>query len=173
MERLHIGGEQPKDGWKILNIQPGSDVDFVGSLQDLSAFADGSWDEIYASHVLEHIPMAAILPALQGVFRILKPGGKLMISVPDLETLCRLFLHPQLDKIGRLHVMRMIFGAQADAHDFHYVGLNLELLSEFLTGAGFTGIERVSSFGLFDDMSDFAPLGNVPISLNVAAYKAS
>ena len=173
MERLHIGGEQPRDGWAILNIQPGSDVDIVGNVRDLTSLADASWDEIYASHILEHIPMDGILPALQDIFRILKPGGKLMVSVPDLETLCRLFLRPELDKVGRFHVMRMIFGAQSDPHDFHYIGLNFEFLSEFLAGAGFSGIERVPSFGLFDDMSDFAPLGNVAISLNVVAYKAA
>ena len=27
--RLHIGGETAKDGWKILNIQPGAHVDFA------------------------------------------------------------------------------------------------------------------------------------------------
>lgn len=29
--RLNIGGEVARDGWKILNIQPGPHVDFVGN----------------------------------------------------------------------------------------------------------------------------------------------
>ena len=171
MERLHIGGEQPRDGWKILNIQPGRGVEFVGNIRDLTGFADHSWDEIYASHVLEHIPMEGMVPALQGIFRILRPGGKLMLSVPDLETLCSLFVHPQLGKLERFHIMKMIYGGQCDAHDFHYIGLNFEFLSDYLVAVGFSEIERVPSFGLFDDTSDFAPYG-IPISLNVVAYKA-
>ena len=37
MLRLHVGGKEKKDGWKILNIQPGPDVDYVGSCTDLKA----------------------------------------------------------------------------------------------------------------------------------------
>mgnify|MGYP006120551271 CR=1 FL=1 len=54
--KLHIGGKIIKDGWKILNIQKNEGVDFVGDISDLSQFNDESIDEIYASHVFEHIP---------------------------------------------------------------------------------------------------------------------
>jgi len=49
--KLHIGGEQKKDGWKILNIQKKNNVDFIGNITDLSQFEDSSIEEIYASHV--------------------------------------------------------------------------------------------------------------------------
>ena len=52
--KLHIGGKEVKEGWKILNIIKNDGVDFVGSISDLSQFADNSIEEIYASHVLEH-----------------------------------------------------------------------------------------------------------------------
>ena len=88
--RLHIGGTQVQEGWKILNVRPGNGVDFVGDIQDLSRFADASVDEIYASHVLEHVSQAAVLATLKGLYRILKPDSRLMISAPDLETLCKI-----------------------------------------------------------------------------------
>ena len=168
--RLHLGGSEVKPGWKILNILAGEGVDYVGDIQDLSRFADGACDEIYASHVLEHVPIARPLPTLKGFHRILKPGGRALISVPDLEILCQLFSSPELDARARLHVMKMMFGAQTDAHDFHYIGLTLEFLGELLQSAGFSRFETVESFGLFNDGSDFAPYGG-PISLNVIAYK--
>lgn len=111
MSRLHIGGREAKAGWKVLNIQPGDCVDYVGDIQDLSQFVDDSWDEIYASHVLEHVSQVRVLPTLKGLHRILKPGGKIMLSVPDLEILCRLFIHPQMQKPARFHVMTMMFGS--------------------------------------------------------------
>ena len=50
--KLHIGGTSAKDGWKILNILPGPSVDILGTCTDLSMFADGTVDVVYASHVL-------------------------------------------------------------------------------------------------------------------------
>lgn len=170
MLRLHIGGREAKAGWQILNIQPGNGVDYVGDIQDLSQFAAKSCDEIYASHVLEHVSIARVLPTLQGFYRILKPGGRVMISVPDLEKLCKMFIHPEMQKPARFHVMTMMFGGQVDTADFHQVGLSFEFLRDFLAEAGFSRIERVEAFGIFDDGSNFAPYG-VPISLNVVAYK--
>ena len=53
--KLHIGGKQKKEGWKILNIQSKDGADFIGDITDLSQFEDNSIDEIYASHVVEHV----------------------------------------------------------------------------------------------------------------------
>jgi len=169
--RLHIGGRQSKPGWTILNIQSGPGVDVVGSCTDLGAFADGSVDEIYASHVYEHLGLRQELPkALSEASRVLKSGCLLRVSVPDIEILCRLFLHPQLSTRDRLHVIMHMFGAQEDAHDFHRVGLSMDILGEYLRGSGFTDIRRVEDFGLFDDFSTFRRFG-VPISLNLEATR--
>lgn len=171
IRRLHIGGKEVRAGWKLLNIQPGHGVDYVGDIKDLSQFQDGMFDMIYGSHVLEHIPQFQMVQTLSGLNRILSPSGKLLISVPDLETLCRLFLNPDLDKAARFHVMRMMFGGQTDPFDFHYVGLNAEILMDYLGAANFKFCKQVEDFGLFNDTSSFRPYG-VPISLNLIAYKS-
>ena len=169
--RLHIGGEQAKPGWTIFNVQDGPAVDAVGDCRDLGRFGDGSVAEIYASHVFEHLGYLDDLPkALAECHRVLEPGGQLRISVPDFETLCRLFLHPQLSKEQRFAVMRIAFGGQTDPHDFHMVGLTLEFLQDYLTVAGFKTVERVDGHGLFEDSSTL-DVGGVPISLNVVAVK--
>ena len=66
--------------------------------------------------------------------------------------------------------MRMMFGGQIDDFDFHYFGWNFQFMKDYLHTAGFKKIERVKSFSLFKDTSDYAPYG-FPISLNVIAYK--
>jgi predicted SAM-dependent methyltransferase len=169
--RLHIGGKEPKPGWLILNAQPGPHVDVVGVVQDLSGFADESVAEVYASHVLEHLGYHEELPrALAGIHRVLKVGGTFHISVPDLETLCWMFLNDKVTPEGRFFLMRMMFGGQVDAFDYHKVGLTLEILSGFLRKAGFTEFERVEEHGLFDDTSSMQ-VGGKYISLNIRAVK--
>ena len=64
LNRLHIGGKQVKDGWKILNIQPGESVDYVGDIRDLRQFPDGMFDVVYGSHVLEHISQTEMVSTL-------------------------------------------------------------------------------------------------------------
>lgn len=170
-QRLHIGGDQAMEGWKILNIQPGQDVDFVGDAADLSQFDDETFDEIYASHVIEHLGYQHELPAaLKGVHRILKPGGVFRMSVPDLETLCKLFLHDGIDINGKFQIMRAMFGGQMDDHDFHKVGLTREFAQQYLGKAGFKTLRRVREFGIFDDASSLK-VGGVLISLNLEAVK--
>jgi predicted SAM-dependent methyltransferase len=165
---LHIGGQERKDGWQILNVQPGPHVDFVGDLRDLSQFADASIENVYASHVLEHVTQAQVLPVLAGVRRTLVPNGKFMISVPDLDVLCHLFISPWASPEMKWHAMRMMFGGQIDAHDFHFIGFNEQSLRDLLLKAGFSQVLRVPSLGIFQDTSEFKPYG-FPISLNLIA----
>tara|TARA_B100000963_G_scaffold340232_1_gene338690 strand:+ start:409 stop:921 length:513 start_codon:yes stop_codon:yes gene_type:complete len=169
--KLHIGGKQQKDGWKILNIQSKDGADFIGDITDLSQFKDNSVDEIYASHVVEHVNQKQINSTLKGIHRILKENGKFYISVPDMDILCHMFMAKEVDIKVKFHVMRMMFGGQTDKYDYHYFGWNYEFLKEFIRTAGFKSMKRVESFGLFDDTSNYAPYNNIKISLNVIAIK--
>ena len=168
--KLNIGGESKKEGWKILNIQKKPDIDFIGNINNLDQFDDESCEEIYASHIIEHVDQKTVLNTLKGINRILKKNGKFYISVPDMDSLCHFFISPLANKKIKFHVMRMIFGGQVDEYDYHYFGWNYEFLNDYLTQAKFSEIKRIQSFGLFDDTSDFKPYG-FPISLNVIATK--
>ncbi len=170
--RLNIGGTSPLAGWKILNVQPGPDVDFVGDCKNLEQFADESCHEIYASHVLEHLSyVGELVNTLKAFHRILAPGGTCKISVPDFELLCRMFTHPSLNGEQRFFVMNMIFGGQQDPWDFHKVGLSWEFLSSYLQQAGFGCWKRVREFGLFENDCSTIKYGGQIISLNVEATK--
>jgi predicted SAM-dependent methyltransferase len=170
--RLHIGGAQARAGWEVLDVRPAPHVDHVGNALDLSRFADGTFAEVYASHVLEHFDYVEELSrVLAEWFRVLAPGGVLRLSVPDLDILAHLVLQRHaLDVNQRFQVMRMIFGGHTHEHDHHRVGLNQDFMSAFLDRAGFVNLQRVSRHGLFADTSDTVVLGT-PISLNLNAYK--
>ena len=169
--KLHIGGQEKREGWSILDALPGPIVDYVGNCNDLSFLPDESCSEVYASHVLEHLAYNGEIQAtLKGIHRVLKPGGRFRASVPDLEVLCKLFLHPNNTSEGRFHIMRMMFGGRTTAFDIHYVGLSFEFLGSYLDEAGFRDIMRVPEFGVFKDTSTLK-FGDAPISLNVEAFK--
>ena len=169
--RLHIGGTQPHPDWKILNVQAGPHVDYLGSCTDLSMFAEGSIAEIYASHVLEHLGYHLELPrALAEMRRVLAPGGMLRISVPDLDVLATLLIDPASTLQERFHVMRIAFGGQMDPHDFHRTGLNFGFLVDFLRKAGFEDMHKVECFGLFDDTSNLRFRDRL-VSLNIQTRK--
>jgi len=168
--KLHLGGELVRPGWTIVNAQPASGVDVVATITDLSAIADAAAEAIYASHVYEHLSNREVGVALREAWRVLSPGGAIMIAVPDLEVLTKMLTHPALTIQDRWHVQRMIYGGQIDAYDFHKSGFTFDLLSAVLVEAGFVGVERVADFGLFPDTSR-AQFAGVPISLNVRATK--
>lgn len=169
--KLHIGGTEPKSGWKILNIQAGPHVDYVGSCTDLSAFEDNSVAEIYASHVFEHLSHRdELMGVLAECHRILEPSGQLKISVPDMATLSRLFISESVSVEQRYELMLMMFGGHEDEHDVHKVGCWEEFLALYLMNVGFKEPERVAEFGLFDDYSSFRVADEL-ISLNMVATK--
>jgi SAM-dependent methyltransferase len=56
-------------------------VDVVDDAHTLAKFEDGSLDFVLANHVIEH--MANPLLALSSWARVLKPGGRLFLAVPE------------------------------------------------------------------------------------------
>ena len=160
------------EGWEVFDANPGPSVDHVGNAADLGRFSDDTFDQLYASHVLEHFDyLNELVNVLKEWRRVLKPGGLLHVSVPDLDVLSRLFADRQsLTMKDRFLVMRMIFGGHVDKHDYHLVGLNEEFLVDVLRIAGFTEARRVKGFGLFQDTSNMV-FKDVLISVNVICEK--
>jgi len=192
VRRLHIGGKVKIEGWEVLNVNPAPYVDHVCNANDLSRFADNTFAEIYASHIVEHLDYMGKpndVPARQGQWafgqpvpselentlmewnRVLVPGGKLFIGVPDLDVLAKMIIDKnRLTVEERFFVMRMIFGGHRDQYDYHVVGLNKDFLTKYLKASGYVNITKVQGFGLFNDTSASLFKG-VSISLNMIAEK--
>ena len=60
-------------------------------------FSDETFDVVYHSHLLEHLPREFALPFSRECYRVLKRGGIIRVAVPDLERIARLYLQT-LDK---------------------------------------------------------------------------
>jgi predicted SAM-dependent methyltransferase len=168
---VHIGGEEHPAGWLKLEATATPGASLAGSCSDLSRLKDNSCAVVYLLHVLEHLGYNDELPAaLAELKRVLVPGGLLLISVPDMAALSRLFVGPAAGFNEKFLIMRMLFGGRSSAADVKCTGFDFDLLSYFLLRAGFGSITRVPGFGFFDDISERTFL-EAPISLNVAARK--
>ena len=53
--------------------------------QEPFPFKENTYDLVFASHVLEHVPWYRTDAALREARRVLKPGGHLQVFVPDFK----------------------------------------------------------------------------------------
>ena len=60
-------------------------VTVVGPCTDLSHFANGSFDVVFASHLLEHLDREAVATTLGEVRRVLRPRGRLIVVQPNFR----------------------------------------------------------------------------------------
>ena len=94
---LEIGpGNKRIEGFETLDIVPKSSVDYVCDCAKRLPFENGSFDIVYSSHVLEHIPWYRVEKVLREWVRILKPGGYLELWVPDALKICKAFVDAEI-----------------------------------------------------------------------------
>jgi len=93
--KLHIGAGGcllgPR-GWLDTDIEPR----WPDKIVQLNAtkpmgFEDNTFDYVFTEHVIEHMPYESGVAMLKEINRVLKPGGKLRISCPDLRFLIALY----------------------------------------------------------------------------------
>ena len=107
---------------------------------------ENSVDEILGSHVFEHISPFKVTTVLANCFHVLKPGGKLALEMPDIETLCARF--ENADWGTRYGILNAIYGSvntttiggQDNITSPHLFGWWPESLLDHLSSAGFTEI---------------------------------
>lgn len=94
-------------------------------------FPDNSVTDIWASHILEHLPPPRVQPVLKEWLRVLIPGGTARICIPDLDDACRAWLE------RRPSAQSMIFGMYEGKGQTHYLGWGALELRDELAVAGF------------------------------------
>ena len=71
---------------EFINIAMQNDISYANASKHLP-HADGTVDVIYSSHMIEHLDKNEADAFLKEAFRVLRPGGILRISTPDLKKL--------------------------------------------------------------------------------------
>ena len=94
--RLEIGpGEGRIEGFETLNVLGNPNVDYVCDATGRLPFDDESFELVYASHILEHVPWYQAEIVLREWVRIIQPAGRLEIWVPDGLKIARAFVEAE------------------------------------------------------------------------------
>jgi hypothetical protein len=105
---LHIGcGPKRKsdttrgfasDAWSEIRFDINEDAkpDIVGTMTDMNAVASESVDAIFSSHNIEHLYPHEVGVAVKEFLRVLRPDGFLVLTCPDLQSVCALIAQDKL-----------------------------------------------------------------------------
>lgn len=176
--KLHLGcGPRHIPGFIHIDAIEYPHVDHVATIDNLSFIGNDSVELIYTCHVLEHFRRKDVARVVREWWRVLTPGGKLRVSVPDFARLCDVYQKSQ--DINQ--VIGPIFGRQDYLYNIHYNVFDETSLRALLTDCGYSDVRRYdwrdTEHADIDDYSQaYVPHMDkdrgVLISLNVEATKS-
>lgn len=93
--KLNLGSGPRKGSHGWINVDLfGADINH--DLRKGVPLKDNSVDCVYSSHVFEHIPYKDLLHVIEEIRRILKPGGKLLVCVPNAGLYLRAYFNDEM-----------------------------------------------------------------------------
>jgi len=143
--RLHLGaGPEKRDGWINVDINAGYNPEIVSDADKLPMLPDGCVDELEANHLFEHLHYSQAIAALKEWSRVLKPGGKIALELPNLQS-CFEIMGKETDHKGFDIGVIGIFGwppaiDEEGPPQIHKWGWTPESLGKALHDNGFTGM---------------------------------
>jgi SAM-dependent methyltransferase len=81
-----------------LDIDPAVRPDFIANMTDMHAVSDGLVDVVYAAQTIEQLYPHELALALLEAYRVLKPDGFILITVPDLQEVARHIAEDRLEE---------------------------------------------------------------------------
>lgn len=171
--KLHLGaGPFCFPGWLNTDLHPQSDSIYELDASAKLPFDDCTFSVVFSEHLIEHMEYPSGARILREVYRVLRPGGYVRFSTPDLHRLVGLLLHNN-DNV-RLSYVRLINHLFSDADDLndptftinsvfyshgHRFLYTEELLTKLYSNTGFKEIKRFDP--LISDIKDLCGLENM------------
>ena len=164
--KLNLGcGRNPISGWLNTDIDTALSKEAVFlDVRKRFPFSDSIFSYVYCEHLIEHLEYEKGVKMVDELFRVVKPGGKIRISTPDLNFLTELHAENKTklqeeyitwastnfsgtDLNNDTAVINSFF--RSWGHKFIY---DLKTLTAVLEKSGFTNVTK-TKIGISDDKS--------------------
>lgn len=136
MTWLSFGERTEHPGALRVDIRPVADE--VADIRALP-YADNCFDGVECYHVLEHLLPDDAQIALGELWRVLKPGGVLMVAVPDMRKCAASLIG------GDVRVLNNIYSPATEEAQRHRWGYVPETMTDLLLDAGFKDVTPLAS----------------------------
>lgn len=109
-----------------LDIDPGCAPDVVGTITDMKSIESGSVDAVFSSHNIEHIYPHEVAPALKEFLRVLSDDGFVILTCPDLQSVCSAVANNKLleplyqSAAGPIAPLDILYGHRASLENGQY-----------------------------------------------------
>lgn len=134
-----------------LDIDEKVKPDIVSSMTDMHMVEEGSMDALFSSHNVEHLYRHQVPGALKEFNRVIKPGGQVVITLPDVQTVAAYVAEGILDDplykspAGPIAPVDILYGwTQSIASGNHFMahktGFSAKTLAQHMLSVGFSNI---------------------------------
>ena len=145
-----------------VDINPNVKPDIVASMLAMPMIPAASVDAVWSSHNIEHLYAHEVPVALAEFARVLRPGGVVLLTMPDLQRVAELIVQDKLDEpayvspAGPIAPLDILYGhrpqiAMGNVFMAHRTGFTARTLTQVLVNAGLerVKVERGKSFDLW------------------------
>ena len=135
--KLDIGGGVYKRDSDFIAVDILGKTDVKAAMWALP-FRDSTVDTIWSSHSLEHVSIYKVNQSLKEWHRVLKPGRRVIVQVPNFDYVAKYWLTGP----DRAWAEAMVFGTQSDDGQYHKCAFTAASIRADLEAAGFE-VKRV------------------------------
>lgn len=125
------------DGYLNVDIDPFHKVDLISDFSFTLPFKTESIDEVYSSHLLEHLTKPHAIVHLKDIKRVLKAGGILHIKIPDMRKVALRYAGGDGRIAGDHKLIKAIFLHGESKFNSHKYGYTLKTLLDLLIRLGY------------------------------------
>lgn len=170
---LHVGcGPKHKDqttrsfaqnDWLEIRLDIDESVkpDVVGSMTDMALVPNGSVEAIFSSHNIEHLFPHEVPKALAEFLRVIKDDGFVVLTCPDLKSVCALVADDKLtdtaynSPAGPIAPLDILYGhrppmERGNLFMAHRCGFTQKSLTATLQSCGFASVASMARPQYFD-----------------------